>query len=277
MDVKEITQEVRRRYGAFAETGGHKESCCAAAAEAGTGYAVDQGLYGEADLAVVPEGALDLSRGCGNPTGFAGLAAGEVVVDFGCGGGIDVILAAHKVGAEGRVVGVDMTPQMIERARDNALKAGLPAEGVDFRVADLTTTGLPDGAADVVISNCVINLCPDKESVYREAFRLLRPGGRVAISDVVLSEPIDPELQERFRATWAGCMGGAVPEANYLEMVGHSGFAQVEVVSRHPLADTELDAMARCPGPEFAPAVDPDDLAPVQGKVVSIKFTAVKP
>jgi SAM-dependent methyltransferase len=278
MDVKDISQEVRRRYGAFAETGGHKEACCAAtAAEAASAYAVDQGLYGDDELALVPEGALDLSRGCGNPTGFAALAGGEAVVDFGCGGGIDVILAAHKVGPEGRVVGVDFTPQMIERARENVAKAGVLEGTAELRVADMTATGLPDALADVVISNCVINLCPVKEAVYREAFRILRPGGRLAISDVVLSEAIDPDLQDRFRATWAGCMGGAVPEADYLEMVRRVGFTDVEVVARHSLVAEELDAMARCPGPDFAPPVAADDLVPVQGKVVSMKFKAVKP
>jgi SAM-dependent methyltransferase len=277
MDVMEISQEVQRRYGAFAEMGGHKEACCAAAAEAASAYAVDQGLYSQDELALVPEGALDLSRGCGNPTGFAALAAGEAVVDFGCGGGIDVVLAARKVGPEGRVMGVDFTPQMIGRAKENVAKAGVLEGTVELRVADMTATRLPDASADVVISNCVINLCPVKEAVYREAFRLLRPGGRLAISDVVLSEPIDPDLQDRFRALWAGCMGGAVPEADYLEMVRGAGFTDVEVVSRHPLVAEELDAMARCPGPEFAPAVAEDDLVPVQGKVVSMKFKAVKP
>jgi ubiquinone/menaquinone biosynthesis C-methylase UbiE len=307
MDVEEINQEVQRRYGAFAETGGQREACCGATAEAGSAYAVDQGLYSEDELALVPPGALDLSRGCGNPTGFAGLGPGEAMVDFGCGGGIDVILAAHRVGPEGRVVGVDFTPQMIKRAQENLMVAaflrlrgrgrpseadevglspgraleaakasGLRVQDVQLRVRDMTATGLPDADADVVISNCVINLSPDKAAVYREAFRILRPGG-MAISDVVLSDPIDPELQERFRATWAGCMGGAVPEADYLEMVRRAGFAEVEVVARHPLAAEELDAMARCPGPEFAPPVTDDDLGPVQGKVVSMKFKAVKP
>lgn len=275
--MQEIRQEVQRRYGAFAETGGRKEACCAAAAEAASAYAVDQGLYSEDELALVPEGALDLSRGCGNPTGFARLRSGEVVIDFGSGGGIDVILATHKVGSEGRIVGVDFTPQMIGRARENVATAGCLEGTVELRVADMSATGLPDGGADVVISNCAINLCANKEGVYREAFRVLRSGGRLAISDVVLSERIDCGLQERFRATWAGCLGGAIPEGDYLEMVRRVGFVEVEVLARHPLATKELDAMARCPGPEFGPPVAEDDLVPVQGKVVSMKFKAVKP
>jgi SAM-dependent methyltransferase len=270
-DVKK--QIVRSRYGAFAKAGGHREACCAATSEPTRGYAFSQGLYSEADLALVPDLALDLSRGCGNPTGFASLRPGEVVVDFGCGGGIDVILAAHRVGPEGRVVGVDFTPQMIERAREAVAKAGLE-DRTTLRVEDMADTNVPDNWADVVISNCVINLVPDKDAVYREAHRLLRPGGRLAVSDVVLIEPIAPELQGRFSSTWAGCLGGAVPEADYLETARRAGFSELEVVARHVLAPPELEAMARCPGPEFAPAVATDDLADVQGKVESIKFTA---
>jgi arsenite methyltransferase len=267
-DVKK--QIVRSRYGAFAKTGGHREACCAAMSEPTAGYAVGH-LYSEADLALVPDLALDLSRGCGNPTGFADLRPGEVVVDFGCGGGIDVILAAHRVGPEGRVVGVDFTPQMIERAREAVAKAGLE-DRTTLRVEDMADTNVPDNWADVVISNCVINLAPDKDAVYREAHRLLRPGGRLAVSDVVLTEPIASEPQQRFSSTWAGCLGGAVPEADYLETVRRAGFSEIEVVARHVLASEELEAMARCPGPEFAPAVE--DLADVEGKVESIKFTA---
>ncbi|MGH9039325.1 MAG: methyltransferase domain-containing protein [Acidimicrobiia bacterium] len=271
-DIKEV---VKRRYGAFAETGGHREECCAMQASTSS-FAVEHGLYSAEQLAVVPDGALDLSRGCGNPTGFAALAPGEAVVDFGCGGGIDVILAAHQVGSDGRVVGVDSAPPMIERAKENVAKAGLDDHVVDFRLADLAETGLPDGGADVVISNCVINLSPDKGAVYREAARILRPGGRLAISDVILSEPIAVELQARFASDWVGCMGGAVPEADYLQILRRAGFTDIEVVSQHHLADEELQAMSRCPGPNFTPPVAEDDLAAVEGKVVSIKFKARK-
>lgn len=162
------------------------------------------------------------------------------MVDFGCGGGIDVILAAHQVGPEGRVVGVDFAPQMIERARENVAKAGVPEDTVELRVADLADTALLDAGADVVMSNCVINLSPDKDAVYREAFRILRPGGRLAISDVVLREPIDSERQARFESDWVGCLGGAVPEDDYLETVRRAGFTDVEVVAEHQMGAEEL-------------------------------------
>jgi SAM-dependent methyltransferase len=272
-------QALKSRYGRFAEVGGHRETCGgqAEAAEPTCGFAVGEGLYGEAELGAVPDGALDLSRGCGNPTGFADLRPGEVVVDFGCGGGIDVILAAQKVGTAGRVVGIDFTAQMIERAGENVAKAGV-ADSVELRGEDMTNTQLPDASADVVVSNCVITLCPDKPAAYREAFRLLRPGGRVAISDVVFTEQIPSELQQRFRSTAPGCLAGwAMPEHEYLDLVAEAGFTDIHVVSCHRLGSQEVEAMARCPGPEFSPPVDPDDLLAVEDGMASIKFTARRP
>ena len=235
-----------------------------------------QGLYEQADLSLIPEVALNLSRGCGNPTGFANIQRGDVVVDFGCGGGIDVILAAQKVGEQGQVIGIDFAPQMIERAKQAVAEAGLKDSNIELRVADMEKTNLPGGFADVVISNCVINLCPDKGAVYEEAFRLLRPGGRVAISDIVLTEGISPELRARFESTWSGCLGGAVPENEYLKKVKEVGFAEIQIVAHHVLTPEELEAMARCPGEEFTPPPAKEDLALVHGKVKSIKFTAVK-
>lgn len=156
-------------------------------------------------------------------------------------------------------------------------EAGLQDRNVELRVEDMTNTQFPGGFADVVISNCVINLCPDKHAVYKEAFRILRPGGRIAISDIVLTESIAPELQERFQSTWAGCLGGAVAEEDYRQTVGQAGFAEIQIVARHLLTREELEAMAGCPGEEFTPAPAKEDLAGVQGKVASVKFTAVKP
>jgi ubiquinone/menaquinone biosynthesis C-methylase UbiE len=148
---------------------------------------------------LVPEIGINLSRGCGNPTGFANLKPGEVVVDFGCGAGIDIILAAHRVGKKGRVVGLDFAPQMIERATQAVIESGLQDRNIELRVAELESSQLPDRFADVVISNCVINLCPNKKAVYEEAYRILRPGGRLAISDIILIEVINPHLQKRFQ------------------------------------------------------------------------------
>ena len=200
-----------------------------------------------------------------------------MVVDFGSGGGIDVILAADKVGAEGRVVGVDFSQQMIEQASQAVAEAGLPDRDIRFHLEGLEDSQLPGGFADVVISNCVINLCPDKDAVYREAFRVLKPGGWVAISDIVITEDIGPELRDRFRSAWSGCLGGAIPEEDYWHSVRDGGFDEVRIVARHTLTMEELQAMSCCPGEDFTPPPDKEDLALVQGKVASIKFTAARP
>lgn len=238
---------------------------------------MDQGLYAQTELSLVPEIALSLSRGCGNPTGFANIQPGEVIVDFGCGGGIDVVLAAHKVGPRGRVIGIDGAPQMLERAKQAVTEADLQDREVEFRSAYLEETQLPEDFADVVISNCVINLCPDKDAVYQEVFRILRPAGRLAISDIVLTEDIAPESRERFRLTWAGCLGGAILQEDYLQTVRQAGFAEIREVARHLLTSQELQAMACCPGEEFTPPPSKEDLFAVEGNVASVKFTARKP
>lgn len=236
----------------------------------------EQAIYSGSELSSVPEIARNLSRGCGNPTGFANLQPGEAVVDLGCGGGIDVILAARKVGAAGKVYGVDFTLPMIEQAKEAVAQAGLPDRIVEFRHAPLEDTTLPGTSVDVVMSNCVVNLCPDKNAVYREAFRILKPGGRLAISDILLTGPIDAALRERLQAAWAGCTGGAIPESEYWDTMKNAGFTEINVVARHLLSDPELDGMACCPGVEYTPAPAADDLSQVQGKVESVKFTAIK-
>lgn len=273
----EIQKVVKRRYGKAAVSGGGQGCCCCATDDTiSLSYATQHGLYAEEELSLIPEIARNLSRGCGNPTGFATLRPGEVVVDFGCGAGIDVILAAFKVGVSGRVVGVDFVPEMIERAQQAVSETDL-GDTIEFVVADLERLTLPDSFADAVVSNCVINLSPDKQAVYREAFRILKPGGRLAISDVVLSEKIEPHLRVRLQSTWSGCLGGAIDEESYFDTISKAGFGQIETVARHTLPVQELNEMACCPGPQFTPAPAKEDLVAVQGKVLSIKFTAVRP
>lgn len=276
MTSEETKQMVKSYYGKFAETGGALESCCSVMKLPGSGCAVDEGLYTLDEIFMVPVGALGLSRGCGNPGSFANIQPGAVVVDFGCGGGIDVILAAHQAGTQGRVVGIDFTPQMIDQAKQAVAEAGLQDRNIELLVANMEKTGLPSNFADVVISNCAINLCPDKNAVYEEAFRILKPGGRLAVSDIVLTTDFAPEVQERLRSTWTGCIGGAIAEEDYWQTVRQAGFDNVQIVASHTLTPGELEAMACSPGKEFAPAPAEEDIAMAQGKVSSVQFTAVK-
>jgi SAM-dependent methyltransferase len=275
--TEEIKKVLKSRYGKAAEATDAKASCCCpSAAISGSSFATEHGLYGQEELSLVPEIARNLSRGCGNPTGFANLQSDEVVVDLGCGAGIDAILAARRVGPGGKVFGVDFAPQMIERAEQAVAETGL-TDAVKLVVGDMEQLNSPDSFADVVISNCVINLSPEKDAVYREAFRILKPAGRLAICDIVLTERIEPHVQARLQSTWSGCLGGAIDEESYFDIIRKVGFSQPEIVARHVLASQELDNMACCPGPEFTLAPASEDLSAVQGKVVSIKFTAVKP
>jgi SAM-dependent methyltransferase len=225
-------------------------------------------------LASIPPLALALSRGCGNPTSFARLQEGETVADLGCGGGIDLILAGRRVGPDGRVLGVDFAPEMLERARLCVEESGLG--NVELAPGNVESLPLPNGDTDAVISNCVINLVPDKEAVYREAFRVLRPGGRIAISDIVTSCQLEPDLRTRFHGTWAGCLGGAMEEGPYLDLIQATGFGDMEIIARHVLSPEELQGIAQCPGSDFAPSSLPEDIAAVVGKVLSIKFRATR-
>lgn len=181
--------------------------------------------YSDGDLAAVPEGA-DLGLGCGNPNAIAALRAGETVLDLGSGGGFDCFLAARAVGPTGRVIGVDMTPEMISRARDNAHK--VEAKNVEFRLGEIEHLPVADQTVDAIMSNCVINLSPEKEAVFGEAHRVLKPGGRLAISDVVAIAPIPPELQTQ-AAALAGCISGATPLADLERMLAKVGFVDVRV------------------------------------------------
>jgi ubiquinone/menaquinone biosynthesis C-methylase UbiE len=181
------------------------------------------------DVDHMPASVTESFAGCGNPTALASLKEGEVVLDLGSGAGLDAFLAAEKVGKTGRVIGVDMTLEMLQKARDNAVKLGVT--NVEFRQGDIEALPVEDGSVDVIISNCVINLAPDKAKVFREAFRVLRPGGRLMVSDIVLKGDLSEEERESIQS-YTGCVGGAIPEEEYLQRLRDAGFGEVEVVER---------------------------------------------
>jgi len=230
MDEAEIKEMVRARYGAIA-TATEDAACCAPAAASCCGPASpaqDKARrmgYTEAELAAVPDGA-NLGLGCGNPQAIAQLQLGESVVDLGSGAGFDCFLAAEQVGAAGHVIGVDMTHEMLKKARDNAAK--LAVGNVEFRLGEIEHLPVADNSADVVMSNCVINLVPDKAQVYREAFRVLKPGGRIAISDVVNIAPLPAELTAD-PALLCGCIAGAATAERVEAWLAETGFVDVRV------------------------------------------------
>jgi ubiquinone/menaquinone biosynthesis C-methylase UbiE len=186
-------------------------------------------FYSAEELAGLPDSVADASLGCGNPLAIAELQEGEVVLDLGSGGGIDVFLAARQVGPGGKVIGLDMTPEMIKLARNNAKKIG--ATNVDFRYGEMEDIPLPDASVDAVISNCVINLSPDKDAVFSEVYRVLKPGGRMSVSDIVVDGQLPQAIRQNL-ASWAGCIAGALDEKDYLGKIRRAGFEEVEVLSR---------------------------------------------
>ena len=234
-----IRDQVRTAYARVAQgAGGCSVGCC------GTEGAGSLTLgYTPQDLASVPEGA-DLGLGCGNPQAIAALRAGEVVLDLGSGAGFDCFLAASRVGPTGRVIGVDMTPEMVSKARDNARRVQAP--NVDFRLGEIEHLPVADASVDVVISNCVINLAPDKGAVFREAIRVLKPGGRIAISDVVATRPIPPELAASVEAL-TGCIAGAAWVDEMSRLLQEAGFEGVRI---EPRADSRAIVRQCMPGAE---------------------------
>jgi arsenite methyltransferase len=276
----EIKKHVRDRYARAAKT---KTSCCGPTptpspccggqSEMTQDAASKMVGYSPEELAAVPEDA-NLGLGCGNPTALAGLKPGEVVLDLGSGAGIDCFLAAKKVGPSGRAIGVDMTPEMIDRARDNARKND--AANVEFRLGEIENLPVADGSVDVIISNCVINLSTDKPRVFREAFRVLRPGGRLMVSDLALKKPLPKEIRESVEA-YVACIAGAMVKDDYLGAIREAGFGEVAVVTEKSFpAELVLDdslaveavKKLKIPRPELEEHVS---------SVLSLNVTATKP
>ena len=227
MEEKDIKSIVREKYGTIAATSG---SCCPSSSCCGGPAVIEIGRkigYADSDLSAVPEGA-NLGLGCGNPIALASLKEGETVLDLGSGAGFDCFLAAGRVGPAGRVIGIDMTPEMVGRARENARKDGI--DNVEFRLGDIEHMPVDDGSVDVIISNCVINLAPDKARVFKEAFRVLKPGGRLMVSDIVLTKPL-PDFVKNSVAAYIGCVAGASLKEDYLGAMRQAGFENVTVQS----------------------------------------------
>src|SRR3954465_12306803 len=272
MSAQDIKEVVKERYGAAARrvTTGEVSSCCGASAQCGTDIdPITRDLYDASQTGILPEEAVKASLGCGNPTALAELKAGETVLDLGSGGGIDVLLSARRVGSTGKAYGLDMTDDMLALARENQRKAGVA--NVEFLKGEIENIPLPDASVDVVISNCVINLSGDKDQVLREAFRVLKPGGRLAVSDVVTRGEV-PEEVRKSMLLWVGCIAGALQEEEYRAKLIAAGFAGIDMEPTR-VYDIE-DARAFLSGE----GMDVDAIAPqMEGKFMSAFIRATKP
>ena len=228
MSTDNIREIVKQKYGqaALRVQGGGSSCCGGSPAVGGSCDPITSNLYSTQQGGEVPEQALQASLGCGNPTALAQLNPGETVLDLGSGGGIDVLLSARRVGPTGKAYGLDMTDEMLALARANQKKAGV--ENVEFLKGEIENIPLPDDSVDVIISNCVINLSPDKDRVLREAFRVLRPGGRFAVSDVVVTADIPDAIRKRVEL-WIGCIAGALRDSDYRAKLAAAGFANIEL------------------------------------------------
>jgi arsenite methyltransferase len=266
-DIKEVVKE---KYGEAAlrvNSGG--SSCCGAAGATGCADPITSNLYDTSQIGQLPQEAVLASLGCGNPTALAELKPGETVLDLGSGGGIDVLLSARRVSPMGKAYGLDMTDEMLALANENKLKSGI--ENVEFLKGEIENIPLPDNSVDVIISNCVINLSADKTKVLREAFRVLKPGGRFAVSDVVTRGEIPPAIRQSVLA-WVGCIAGALDEDDYRAKLAAAGFERIDIEpTRIYTAD---DAREYLSGQVMPIQLDP---AQIDGKFFSGFIRAVKP
>lgn len=262
-----VQDAVREKYGEIARSVG-ASSCCGSS-PCGCGDPITSNLYSSAETAGLPPEAVAVSLGCGNPTALVDLRPGETVLDLGSGGGIDVLLSAKRVGPSGRVYGLDMTDDMLALARENQRKAG--AVNVEFLKGTIEAIPLPDQSVDVIISNCVINLSVDKDAVLREAFRVLKPGGRFAVSDVVIRGDVPPDVR-RSLELWVGCVAGALRDEEYVSKLQASGFTEAAVEPWRIYQVEDARAFLAEAG------VDVDRIGPeIDGKVASAFIRARKP
>ena len=271
MAGENIKEVVKERYGqaALRVVNGGSRCCGGSAAEAGECDPITSNLYDAAQAQQIPEQALLASLGCGNPTALAELKPGEIVLDLGSGGGIDVLLSARRVGPSGKAYGLDMTDEMLALANENKRKAG--ATNVEFLKGEIENVPLPDNSVDVIISNCVINLSADKNRVFSEAFRVLKPGGRLAVSDVATRGEIVPEIR-RSVLLWVGCVAGALDESDYRDKLAAAGFEQIEIEPTRVYRAADAREFLRGQG------VNADAIAPhVDGKFFSAFVRATKP
>jgi ubiquinone/menaquinone biosynthesis C-methylase UbiE len=269
MDLKEVVKE---KYGqaALRVVSGTGASCCGGGESARCATdAITSNLYDEVEKGQLPEAAVLASLGCGNPTALAELKPGEIVLDLGSGGGIDVLLSAKRVGPAGKAYGLDMTDEMLALARENQRKAGVG--NVEFLKGEIEQIPLPDSSVDVVISNCVINLSADKDQVIREAFRVLRPGGRFAVSDVVVRGDVPADVRRNVEL-WVGCIAGAMEEAEYTRKLARAGFVEISVEPTRVYYVEDARAFLTAEG------IDVEAIAPaVDGKFMSAFVRARKP
>ncbi len=275
MKDREIKKVVREGYARIAKDG----SCCSSPVSSCCGSTdsvqdISRRIgYTKGDLDTVPQGA-NLGLGCGNPLAIGSLREGETVVDLGSGAGFDCFLAANIVGEAGRVIGIDMTPEMIEKARENAEKGSYT--NVEFRLGEIEHLPIADGTADIIISNCVINLAPDKRTVFEEAFRVLKPGGRLMVSDVVLLKEL-PEFIKNSAAAYVGCVSGAITKEEYLANIRAAGFRKVNITGEAVFPIEWLTDDPKVEATIQDLQIPPEEIKETADSVISIKVQAVKP